>query len=63
MQGKIVLLTVRTTGWREAIGYQTAALSLFLPAGFKTFEPGHSLIKAGRDGKDCTPSNKASCCK
>jgi hypothetical protein len=50
MQGKIALLTARTTGWREAIGYQTAALSLSLPAGFKTFEPGDSLIQVGRDG-------------
>jgi hypothetical protein len=60
MQGKIALLTARTTGWREAIGYQTAALSLSLPAGFKTFEPVYSLIQVGRDGKDCAPGNIAS---
>lgn len=51
MKGMVALPTVRTTRWTETIGNQTAALSLSLPAGFKTFEPGDSLIQVGRDEK------------
>jgi hypothetical protein len=61
MQGMVALLAIRTARWAEAIGDQTAALSLSFPAGFKTFEPGESLIQVGRDGKDCAPANITSC--
>ena len=51
MKGMVALLPVSMTRWTEAIGNQTAALSLSVPAGFKAFEPGDSLIQNGRDEK------------
>ncbi|MCP9789964.1 hypothetical protein KBY99_13420 [Cyanobium sp. Maggiore-St4-Cus] len=61
MKGMVALLPVSMTRWTEAIGNQTAALSLSVPAGFKAFEPGDSLIQNGRDEKNCAPANISSC--
>ena len=60
-QGMVAILPAGMTHWTEAIGNQTAVLSLSFPAGFKTFELGDSLIQVRRNDKDCAAVSNASC--
>jgi hypothetical protein len=60
-QGMVALLPAGMTHWTETVGDQAAVLSLFFPAGFKTFELSDSMIQVSRNDKSCAQARKTSC--
>jgi len=60
-QGMVSIVPARMRHLNETIGDQTAVLSLYLPARFKTFDLGDSLIRVKRNVKDCASSSITPC--